>query len=202
MNGTASLVSSAERIHALHLTGRAHANGLQTAGREDVFAAAARYLGRRVELPEVDPSEVAAEHGLSTSALLEALSDFRQACAYRAYVGEWIRRGKVISSSGSATTGASEPTTALEPAIAKMAAPGHAAQVRVGSEAIDVLPESTSVARRFWTRASEVFRVSSWDDGVRPVPPPPPPQQAPPSASSWTGRSGLRSYYSKDESPD
>lgn len=137
---TSNLLSLPEpaRTHASRLTERAASNG--KAVEDPVSQAAITYLALRVDEPTVTPDQVASSRSVGVVELLRVMPVFRAATQFRAYVGEWIRAGRLLPPSAA-------PIADPQPPVVVAAAPKSVPQVL-----------AKPPRRKFTTRVREAFR--------------------------------------------
>lgn len=136
---TSELLSLPEpaRTHARRLAARATDSGKVI--DDPVSEAAVAYLALRVDEPTVTPDHVASSRSIGVVELLRVMPVLRVATQFRAYVGEWIRAGRLLPPSAA-------PIVDPEPQVVLAAAPPPQ----------PVMVEAPR--RKFTTRMRDAFR--------------------------------------------
>jgi hypothetical protein len=223
-----SLLPVVDSLHLPEPT-RTHATALcQRASNSDahpsfepaeIWAVGLEYLARRVDDLSVQCESVACRRNVEPSDVLRILPAIRSACAYRAYVGEWIRADRTLAAVSSPTSLSSErvapndrvaghvahavsPSTAsgvAEIADTNRTLPGRGARslIRLARQFLfpgrsDSVADSQEALRKEPAKAEETRRHAS-ETKYR---------DSHSDYSSWTGTLGSKSYYNKDQSPD
>lgn len=208
------------RTHAVALCLRASGSNTHLSFEPpEAWAVGFEYLARRVDDLSVKYESVACRRNVRPSDVLRILPAIRSACAYRAYVGEWIRGDRTLAPISTPTSLGSEglapndrvaaqatlvvsPSSAaavVEIADANRTPPGRGARSLMRLARQFLFPtRADSVADRLESprrRAVKAEQPKSHASEIRY-------RDSPSDYSSWTGTLGSKSYYNKDQSPD